>query len=157
MKAKLQIECPVNFSPVNGVRVRLTAGFVFLLSVIYCLLPHWSIAALLMLDFFFRAFGFGRYSLLGFLSERIIAGFTLPYQATDGAAKEFAARLGFLMSDLLFICAVLFFQQAGFYISGLLACFSFLEGAFGFCAGCYVYAFYRKFLPPGKQRNAVSS
>ena len=154
MKIKLDAECPVSLKAINQMKIRLTAGFVFLLSVAYYLLPHWSIAALLMLDFFFRAFGFGKYSLLGFLSDRIINGFTLPYQATDGAAKEFAARLGFIMSDLLFICSVLSFREAALYTSALLACFSFLEAAFGFCFGCQVYSLLRLFSGRNKEGAA---
>lgn len=145
MKKISTVDCLVNFIPVNENKVRLVAFFVFILSLAYCIQPHWSIATLLVIDFFLRTFKLGRISLLGLISDWIIKLFSLRHKPVDSAAKEFAAMIGFIISDLLFILSALYLYNIGIYLSGLLVCFSFLEFAFGFCAGCYIYTFFKKF------------
>jgi hypothetical protein len=138
--------CPVNFSPINQTEVRLVAFFVFVLAGLYCAFPHWSIAAILLVDFSCRAFRMGQYSLLGNLSEGIILAFSLPKKPVDAAAKEFAAVLGFILCDVLFIVSSLLLYNIGQYIAGILLCFSFVEAAFGICVGCYAFPYFQKFL-----------
>jgi hypothetical protein len=48
-----------------------------------------------------------------------------------------------VLSDVLFIASALLLYEVGKYIGGVLVSFSFLEAAFGFCAGCHVYSFCR--------------
>lgn len=138
------IECPVNFTPVNQNKIRLIALFVFLLSLLYLFVQHWSIAALLVVDFFFRAFNKGTYSFLGWLSGVLVRKFSLPVKPIDSGPKEFAAQMGFFLSDCLFVSAAFGFHNVDVFIAGLLSLFSFLEAALSFCAGCHVYSFYRK-------------
>ena len=151
------VECPTNFTPVNQNRIRLVALFVFILSVLYLVMPHWSIAALLVIDFFFRAFNKGTYSFLGWFSALLVKRFSLPNKPIDSGPKEFAAQLGFFLSDFLFIAAAIGFQTAGICIAGILALFSFLESAFSFCAGCYVYTFYRRIFRNPKSDSILTT
>jgi hypothetical protein len=156
MKIENKIDCPVNFSSVNQNKVRVIAFFVFVLSAAYLIIPHWSIAGLLVTDFFLRAFGMGRYSFLAIASNWIIKKLSLSYKPIDSAAKEFAAIIGFVVSDVLFITSVFLLYDVGIYAAGLLICFSFLEAAFGFCAGCHVYSFINRFVKRGAIQNIAS-
>lgn len=149
--------CPVNFSSVNQTKIRLVAFFVFVLAALYCAFPHWSIAGILLVDFSFRAFRMGRHSILSNLSEGIISAFSLPAKPVDAAAKEFAALLGFILCDILFIVSSLLLYNTGVYIAAILLCFSFLEAAFGICVGCYIYPYFRKILLEGPDDNPMSA
>lgn len=145
MRMKSTLECPVNFIPVDQNRIRLVALQVFLLSVLFFFVQHWIIPGILVLDFFFRAFNKGRYSYLAASSQWIASRLGLRTKPVDSAPKIFAAQMGFCISDCLFIVAALGLQVPAVCFASLLLIASFLEAFAGFCAGCYVYAFVRKF------------
>jgi hypothetical protein len=142
-----RISCPVSNILVNENRVRITALFVFLSSSSYLLAPYWAIPAFLVIDFFLRGFGWGRYSPFNALSGWIVKKFSIGNKPIDQAPKLFAAQLGFTFSSLLLISAVFSLLQTGYVIASILVLFSFLESALGFCAGCHVYTIIRKIFP----------
>lgn len=148
--------CPVSFSTINQTKVRLVAFFVFVVAAIYCAFPHWGLAVLLLVDFTCRAFKMGRYSIFGNLADSVISAFSLPYKPVDAAAKEFAAVLGFILCDVLFIISVLLLYDIGIYVAAVLVCFSFLEAALGVCAGCYAYPFFRKMIVTDSNDDMLS-
>jgi len=149
--------CPVSFATINQAKVRLVAFFVFVLAAIYCAYPHWSIAGILLVDFTCRAFKMGRYSIFGNLADGIIAAFSLPQKPVNAAAKEFAAVLGFILCDVLFIISALQLYDVGIYVAAVLLCFSFLEAAFGVCIGCYVYPYFRKMIITDSNDDMLSA
>lgn len=135
----MEKDCPVDFVQVNENKVRLNALWVFILagfSLFYAAVP---IYIFLTVDFFLRAFGFGKFSLLNWQSENTVQQLNLPNKPIDQAPKRFAAGIGFVLS--LIILALLFFQfaTAAFVLKIVLVVFAFLESFVGFCAGCYVY------------------
>jgi hypothetical protein len=138
------ISCPVSNSVVNENRVRLTALFVFLLSVSFLVAPNWIVPGLLVIDFFLRGFGLGRYSPLNILSGWVVRKLSIGNKLIDQAPKRFAAQLGFIFAFLLFTSAVFSLTGTGYVIAAVLVLFSFLESALGLCAGCYVYSLTRK-------------
>lgn len=144
---KTTLNCPVNFIPVDQNRIRLVALQVFLLSILCLFVQHWIIPCLLAVDFFFRAFNKGAYSVLAWSSRWFAAKLQLPNKPVDSAPKEFAAQLGFFMSDCLFIVAAFGLRGPTVCFATLLAAASFLEAFFGLCIGCHVYTFFRKFIP----------
>jgi len=140
-------ECPVDFITVNENKVRLTALHVLLLSVVYVWLMHWSIAAFLTIDFFCRAFNWGKYSLLNLISEKEVQVFSVKSKPIDQAPKRFAAKIGFIFS-LSILASMLFnYTNTAIVLSVILSMFAFLESFAGFCAGCYVYTFFIKIFP----------
>ena len=145
--------CPVDFVAINGNRVRITALFVFLLSVGYLLTQALIIPLFLAIDFYLRAFYNGRFSLLQWLSIQIEKRGWLNVKWTDRAPKRFAAQLGFFVTSLLFIFVMVELNMLAFWIGSLLVLFSFLESFFGICVGCYIYMIYNKFIYPIKQAN----
>lgn len=141
------ISCPVDHIKVSESRVRLTAALVFLVSLTYLFTGSWWVAMFLTVDFFLRAFGFGTYSPLQFISGWLEMRFSLTGKMVDRAPKIFAARVGFIFADCLLITGVLGIGAAADFIASVLLVFSFLESALGFCAGCYAYSFLRRFFP----------
>jgi Domain of unknown function (DUF4395) len=134
------MECPVDFIPINENKARLTAFFVFILTIVYVLNGFWLIMAFLLVDFSLRTFNLGKYSLLGFISDAIIKQLKIKNKLVDRAPKRFAAGVGLVFS-LAILVAGYFHQPLIVYsLSGVLLFFAFLESFLGFCAGCYVYS-----------------
>ena len=134
------MECPVDFIPINENKARLTAFFVFILTIIYLLNGFWLIMAFLLLDFSLRAFNFGKYSLLSFISDAIIKQLKIKNKQVDRAPKRFAAGVGLVFSLAILIAAYFHQSLIVYSLSGVLIFFAFLESFLGFCAGCYVYS-----------------
>lgn len=135
------VECPVDFVPINENKVRITAGFVVLLSVAFLMFNHWSIALFLVIDFFTRALLNPKYSLLGMLSDVVVKIFSVKYKSTDRGAKRFAALIGFVICDIILITTVFQLDIVAQSATGIIIFFAVLESVFSFCAGCYVYTF----------------
>jgi len=148
---KPEIECPVDFVTINENKVRVTAFFVFVLSLAFLYIGHWAFPLFLLVDFYFRGFHNGQYSLLGWLSGFVVKTFALKNRPIDRAPKRFAAQIGFLFCDMLFITSILELQDISFYIGVVMVVFSFLESFFGLCVGCYVYNFLKMFKKPQQQ------
>ena len=139
------LQCPVDFKTVNENKVRITALLVFVMSLLFLWLGHWMIPLILLIDFYFRGFHNGEYSLLNWLSEQLVKNIGIPNKPIDRAPKRFAAQVGFLVCDMLFIMSILELQNLSFYTCFVLTLFSFLESFLGICVGCYVYTFLKVF------------
>ncbi|MFD1142559.1 DUF4395 domain-containing protein [Larkinella insperata] len=131
------VSCPVDGVKVNENKVRTTAFFVWALMSTYLLTTVWVIPALLLADFALRAFNFGQWSPLGWLSGRFVKAFRLPVQMIDQGPKRFAAGIG-----LVFSTTILAFHLLGLnplLLASIITLFAALEAFAGFCAGCHVY------------------
>lgn len=150
-----ELECPVDFITVNENKVRLTALNVFLLAVVYIIIPGWIIPAFLTIDFFLRGYNFGKYSLLNMLSEKEVQLFGIKTKPIDQAPKRFAAKIGFIFSVAILAATIFNYGTAAIVLAMVLTLFAFLESFIGFCAGCYVYTFYIKLF--GTTKKQVTS
>lgn len=139
-----QIVCPTDFITINENRVRVTAGFVFILSVTYLLTGFWPIVLFLVYDFAVRAFNYGNYSLLNIISGVLVKQLGLGNKPVDRAPKRFAARIGLIMNAAILIAHLSGFTKLAFIFSAVIVLFSFLESVFAFCAGCYVYTIWKQ-------------
>lgn len=146
------IECPVDFVSINENKARLTAGLVFILTLIYLFTSLWIIPAFLLIDFFVRGFNFANYSLLGIISDKLASAFSIKQKPTDRAPKRFAAKTGFLFSAAVLVFFAFDLKNIALILAIVIATFALLESAFGFCAGCHVYSFYTKFL---KKKSSI--
>ena len=147
-----ELECPVDFITVNENKVRLTALNVFILAVIYLIVPNWAIPAFLTIDFFLRGYNFGKYSLLNLFSEKEVQLFNIKAKPIDQAPKRFAAKIGFIFSLAILAATVFNCSTAAIVLAIVLTLFAFLESFVGFCAGCYVYTFYLKLFGINKKQ-----
>src|SRR5579872_6410191 len=77
-------------------KIRLTAFFVLVLTLLYLFTGYGLIAVLLLLDFSLRAFNLGSYSPLGNLSGLLVRTLHLPLKPVYMPPKRFAARIGFV-------------------------------------------------------------
>ena len=139
-----ELECPVDFVTINENKARFVALLVFLLSVFFLFVSNWFIPLFLLVDFYFRGYNGGKYSLLFWLGGIAEKKIPLPNKPTDRGPKRFAAQIGFYMSLLLFIFSIAGLYTLTFIVAAVLVLFSFLESALGFCAGCYVYSILQK-------------
>src|ERR1700761_6367171 len=124
---KAELSCPVDHIPINENQVRLNALVVFLLSLTFLFVSHWIIPFFLAVDFYLRGFGFGGYSPINRLSGWIVKIASIPNKPIDRAPKQFAAQLGFFISDILLIAVVVELKSISYAIAGLLLLFAFLE------------------------------
>ena len=152
-----ELECPVDFITVNENKVRLTALNVFILGVVYIIVPNWIVPAFLTIDFLLRGFNWGKYSLLNLLSEKEVQLFGISVKPIDQAPKRFAAKIGFFFSVAILAATAFGYTTAGIALAIVLTLFAFLESFLGFCAGCYVYTFYIKLFGNNKKQVAGQS
>jgi hypothetical protein len=144
------IECPVDFVSVNENKVRIIAAQVCITSILLAFTAYWPIVFLLAVDFSLRATHHNRYSPLAFIASGLVKIFPIKEKPTDYAPKRFAAWIGFALSGAILLLLFLHIQFAAIALAAVLAIFSFLESALGFCAGCYIYSFGKKLLPARK-------
>lgn len=139
-------DCPVDFIQVNENRVRLTALWVLLLLLVTLPIAQSALPvfAFLAIDFFLRAFNYGKFSPLNILSGIVVKQLKIPGKPIDQAPKRFAAGIGFLLSVATILLLITGFQKSAFIITIVFASFAFLESFLSFCAGCHVYTFLQR-------------
>ncbi|MBS1523958.1 MAG: DUF4395 domain-containing protein [Bacteroidetes bacterium] len=134
------MQCPVDFVPMNENKARLTALFVLILCIVFLFTNWWIIIAFLVVDFLLRANNLGKYTLLAILSDVIINQLKIKNKPTDRAPKRFAAGVGLVFTIGVLILTLLKLDTATLIVILVLIFFAFLESFIGFCAGCYVYS-----------------
>jgi len=143
MKSNLQ--CPVEFVPINENKARVVAFFVLVLAIVFLFTNIWLIPAFLVVDFSFRVSTLGKFSLLALLADALVKQFRIANKPTDRAPKRFAAGVGLIFSAAILVSLFLHWDIVTVVLAVILAFFAFLESFLGFCAGCYVYTFLQKF------------
>lgn len=121
-------------------KIRLTAFLVFILTIIYIKTNFIFIPFFLLIDFAIRGFGFGKWSILGLIAERLVNILKLEQKPIYFPPKQFAAQVGFIFSLLLLIFNIV--EINSIIISIILLICTGLEAFANFCVGCYVYNFY---------------
>jgi hypothetical protein len=139
MKQLSQLICPVSPERVDENRVRATALGVVLLLGAYFVSGAMLIPALLMLDFFIRAFTRLKFSPLSYLGQLFVTMMGTQEVLIPKAPKVFAARIGFLFISLTLLGALLNWSLLVFISGSTLILFAFLECGLNFCMGCWVY------------------
>ena len=120
--------------------VRVGAAEVFVLALLAVLTRFPWLALILAVDFGIRAFVTPRWSFITLLSRRVLVPvFGFRGHPISFAPKRFAASIGFALSALAFVLAMVF--ESWLWITPLLVLilFSGLESFVGFCAGCKIY------------------
>jgi hypothetical protein len=145
MQANEPISCPIDGTTVNENVVRTVAVFVTVLATISLFFNLYIITLFLIFDFAFRAFFDGKFSLLKWLSAEITKILKIQAKPTDGAPKKFAALLGFIFVNIIFVLQYFNFRQTAIIVGLLLIVCAFLEGFLGYCVGCVIYQLLQKF------------
>ena len=132
--------CPVTSETVNNTVVRIVAGFVVAISVVFLITAQAWLFYLLAVDFLIRALGHRKYSPLASLGRALAAALRFEPQPVNAAPKQFAAKIGFGFALVAATLALLGLDFAARVVAaGLLGAAS-LEAFFGFCVGCMVYS-----------------
>jgi len=142
--------CPVDLMLINENRTRIVALMVGLLTISFLLTLNIFIPTFLMIDFYLRAFCAGKYSLLQYISEKVELKGWIGIKNVDAASKRFAAQVGFLISDFIFIAAIISLNNIAYCLAAVFCLFSFLESFLGFCTGCYIFKIYNKIFNSSK-------
>lgn len=139
MKLFTELICPVSPERVDENRVRVTAlGVVFLMGVFF-VTGNALFPALLIVDFYIRAFTGLPYSPLSWLAHTFVKVMGTKPVLIDKAPKVFAARIGLLFTIVTTISSILGFSLLAYIIGATLVLFAFLECGINFCMGCWVY------------------
>lgn len=136
-----QMICPVSSERVDENRVRVTAFGVILTMGAFLFTGFTIFPVLLTFDFFIRAFTKSRYSPLSWIAHHFVNVIGTSPVLIDKAPKVFAARIGFLLTFLTAIAALLGWPLLASVTGIILVVFAFLECGLNFCAGCWMYTF----------------
>jgi len=139
MKLITQLICPVSPERVDENRVRVTAlGVVFTMGA-YFVTGSPLIPALMVVDFFIRAFTRLNYSPLSFVAHHFVQVIGTQPVLIDKAPKVFAARIGMILTSITTLGALLHLPLLAYISGSVLVLFAFLECGLNFCMGCWVY------------------
>ncbi len=119
---------------------RLVGVFTFFASLLFLAFPSPWLAAAIALDFVPRALGKASSSpsvIAGSALRRLLG---LPESLVNAGPKQFAAKLGLMMSMAILLLSVAGVPGAALGLAALLAACAALEGFVGFCVGCLLYS-----------------
>ena len=141
MKQFTQLICPVSTERVDENQVRVTALGVVIIMGAHFVTGSALFPALLALDFFIRAFTRLTYSPLSYLAHLFVRLMGTKAVFIDKAPKVFAARIGFILTSVVALGALLHLPLLAYISGSVLVLFAFLECGLNFCMGCWVYNF----------------
>ncbi len=151
IKSKMnKIVCPISMKIINENVIRITAGIMFTLILLFIITLNIWFLIFALFEFSFRIFESINFSPISRTVKIVYKIANLPDKPVDKAPKVFAARLGFFMTALsfgFFFISLLTSQ----IITGILAVCIFAEAAFNYCIGCVIYNYL--VLPFYKKKN----
>jgi hypothetical protein len=137
--------CPVNFKKVDQNAVRVMAGLVCAIGVIFIISPQLWPLVLLLYDFLVRSLGYKKASPLFYLAKFIAKALNLKKEEIDAGPKEFALKMGFVFVLVSFMMFLLGEAVVAVLVVAVLAICAFLETAFNYCIGCQIYVLLKRF------------
>ncbi len=138
--------CPISgnlidesIARVVAIQVSVVAFFIILFSSSVLLV------ALLLLDFLLRYFRVNRFAPTHQIAKAVAERFSLKKDMRDESPKRFALALGLGICFVMLLCVILKYTILTKLLgSTLLAC-ALLEALFGFCVGCRMYRYIKRF------------
>ena len=141
MKLFTELICPVSPERVDENRVRVTALGVIIMMGAFFVTGNALFPAMLLVDFYIRAFTRLTYSPLSWLAHKFVLATGTKAILINKAPKVFAARVGLLFTFIITTASLLGFSVLAFIVASTLVLFAFLECGLNFCTGCWVYTF----------------
>ncbi len=133
--------CPISSERVDENRVRATALAVVLTMGAFLITGYMFLPALLVIDFYIRAFTKLKFSPLSWVGHQFVKTIGTRPVMIDKAPKVFAARIGFLLTSITVVATVFGSSLLAVIMGSTLVAFAFLECGLNFCAGCWVYTY----------------
>ena len=135
-------QCPISTDRIDERVARIVGAIVAITVGLYLRFPHWAWLLILTLDFLARSVRrkWSPYARLACLPVALMG----PSTPVDAAPKQFAAKIGLLMSAaaLLLHASGLILWAKGVMTIMLLCALP--EALFGYCVGCKFYSLYRR-------------
>jgi len=141
MKLVTQLICPVSPERVDENLVRVTALAVVFTMGAYFVTRSPLLPALLVVDFYIRAFTRLNYSPLSYVAHHFVKVIGTQPVLIDKAPKVFAARIGLIITSITTLGALLHWPLLAYISGSVLVLFAFLECGLNFCMGCWLYTF----------------
>jgi len=139
--------CPIEGTQINEPTVRVVASLIAVSALAGVYFQSPLIFLFLAFDFYVRGFNKKQWSLFRLIGIKAVDVFEVKEKLIDAGGKKFAAKVGFIISALLTLSAVLHLPVVVITLGGILVLFATLESALAYCVGCRVYSLYNKFLP----------
>lgn len=136
-----QLVCPISEERINERVTRFNALFGILLLIAGFVSESVILPAMLMADFYIRAFTKARFSPISYISYQMTNMLNLDKKVIDKAPKIFAARVGFLMTSLITLLMLFGLSSGARIFGGVLVFFASLEFALAICMGCIMYTY----------------
>lgn len=137
--------CPVIFKKVDQNVIRVMAGLVSAIAVIFIVSPQLWLLTLLLYDFLVRSLDYKKASPLFHIAKIIAKMLGLKKIEIDAGPKEFALKIGFVFVLISFIMFSLEEALAAVLVIAFLLVCAFLEVTFNYCVGCQIYKILKKF------------
>jgi hypothetical protein len=136
------VGCPISLKMTDTCVARLNAALAAIVAVVCLFWPNYLLPLLLAGDFF----------MLGFLEiksprsvlSKKIASVLKTGKKVNAGPKIFAAKIGFWVSLVIFICAVARWSVAFQIFAVILAIAAGAEALFEFCLGCKIFPHWHK-------------
>lgn len=135
--------CPISQFQINEKAARLTGFLVFAIVAAIIFLPYKWIIALLLIDFFMRAFVNPSYSPLLNISMLILQALKVTPLMTNAGPKMFAAKMGFFFCACIGISVLLKANLLTNIFCGMIMACALMQSLLGFCVGCKIYSLLR--------------
>ncbi|MES2377571.1 MAG: DUF4395 domain-containing protein [Bacteroidota bacterium] len=139
------LECPVDFVPINENRARMVAFMVLVLASVCFTTANSTIASILLVDFTLRSFNLNKFSPLTIIAGLLIKLLQIKNKPVDRAPKRFAAFIGLSFMLMILLALLTGLITTAKVLLVVLMVFAALESLAGFCAGCYVYTYLKRF------------
>jgi len=138
------LSCPISGIKINEKVARTIALLTLILVAIAIYFNYYFITFFLIFDFAFRSFLKGNFSFLKLISIQINKVLKIKPILVDEAPKKFAAIIGFVFVNIIFLLQYFNFTNTALIFGVLLLVCAALEGFFGFCVGCIMYQLIKK-------------
>lgn len=136
--------CPIEGTLINEPTVRVVAGLIAVTAAVGVWFQSPVIFLFLAFDFFVRGFNKKEWSLFRYIGIKTINAISVREKLIDAGGKKFASKVGFILSAILVIAALLEIPEIVCALGGVLVLFATLESVLAYCVGCKIYTFYSK-------------
>ena len=138
------MDCNCSDNKVNAKVGRLNALVTFALGLVFLVTPYGWVAYILVADFFIKGVFHPKFSPISRLNRWALDLIEEKPRLVFAPPKLFANKVGLAFSILIAIFYTAGIWSATETFAILLTIFAFLEFAFDFCMGCWVFNLYYK-------------
>ncbi|MDD3320522.1 MAG: DUF4395 domain-containing protein [Paludibacter sp.] len=136
--------CPISNKKIDDHVARINSSLTLALLVVFITTGNIIPILFLFVDFALRSGKLSRYSVLSYISKKILKVITLKPEMINAGPKIFASRIGLFFTVTIIVFTVFGIDSMAYIFSGILGFCAFLESFFGFCVACQIYPFVYK-------------